>query len=325
MKVKMSRVRKFGDGTPNRRRWLLSLTTIAVLGLAMGSSGCNDDDDDVVDVTPPAIPAGVSSITADEEIILYWIPNREPDLEGYRIWWSADNNSFEELDDIDAFDPDYYDAGTGEGDDYMLYFDFGIANRSENFYAVTAYDLAGNESDLSLEYVRDVPRPEGDVVLQRTTLAPMESGFDFSRAPIDPSPQDYLLVSTDVWYEVDGGGVPWLVVAAPSTQREIRVQDYGLVGFDGLSIAPASGYSRRDRVEVIAGHCYAFEIVTDPGGLGLLNYAKLYIKSVSANEVSMRWGYQEISGEPQLKHDPDGPRLPQSRALQWIKRKADQS
>jgi len=324
MKVRMSRAWTFGDGTLSRRRWSLSLATIAVLGLAMGSSGCNDDDD-VVDVTPPAIPAGVSSITADGEIILYWIPNRELDLDGYRIWWSVDNNSFEELDDIDAFDPDYYDAGTGEGDDYMLYFDFGIANGSENFYAVTAYDLAGNESELSLEYVRDVPRPEGDVVLQRNDLVRQASGFDFSGAVTDPSPQDYLLASTDVWFEVDEYGVPLLVLPAPSGQREIRVQDYGFVGFDGLSIAPASGYSRRDRVEAIAGHCYAFEIVTDPGGLELLNYAKLYIKSVDANQVSMRWGYQEVSGEPQLKHDPDSSRLPQSRALQWIKRKADQS
>jgi hypothetical protein len=321
MKSNPSRDNSIGDGAQGRRRWMLLLAVFGLLALVMSSTGCDDDDVDVVDVTPPAIPAGVSSITADEEIILYWIPNRELDLDGYRIWWSVDNLDFELLDDIDAFDPDFYDADS----DYMVYFDFGIANGSENFYAVTAYDIGGNESDLSLEYVRDVPRPEGDVLLQRNDLAPLASGFDFSGAVFDPTAQNYLLASTDVWFEVDGNGIPWLVLPAPSVQREIRVQDYGLTGFDGLSFAPETGYSRLDRVEAIAGHSYAFEIVTDPAGFGLVNYAKLYVKSVDGNEISLRWGYQEIAGEPQLKNSPENSEFSEHRVAQRLKRKADQS
>lgn len=313
-------------GASHRGRQRLALAMVVLFGLAMTSMGCHDDDDRVVmvDVTPPAIPAGVSSITADEEIILYWLPNREPDLAGYRIWWSDDNVDFgrEPLADIDAWDPLNYDAGSGEGDDFMIYSDLGIPNGSENFYAVTAYDFAGNESDLSLEYVRDVPRPEGFVILGANDLFPSTSGFDFSRF----ARQADDLVSTDVWYEVDGNNVGWFVLPDPlAVNRLVSVQDYGPVGFDALSYGPQDGYSRLDRVEVIAGHSYAFEIVSDLGGLDIVNYAKFYVDSANANEVALFWGYQEVPGEEQLKGEPTHRTLPITRAMEWIKRKAEQS
>jgi len=266
------------------------------------ATGC-DDDDEYVDVTPPAIPAGVSSITADGEVILFWYPNREPDLKGYRIWWNEDDSStFERLADIDAFDDDYYDPGTGPGDDFMLFSDFPLANGTYYFYAISAYDDLGNESDLSLEYVYDVPRPEGVVMLQEADVDATRAGFDFSRAALDGAPQNLNLDSTDLYYEVDGQD-RWLVVKSVMNVREVRIQDYGFAGFDGLSYAPGSGYSQRDRVEAIPGHAYAISILTNPGaGNETENYAKVWVESASPSEVVLWWGYQEVEGEPQLKN-----------------------
>ena len=49
----------------------------------------------------------------------------------------------------------------------VLGFDF---NGTYNSYAIAAYDHAGNESELSWEYVVDVPRPEGyDLRLEART------------------------------------------------------------------------------------------------------------------------------------------------------------
>ena len=84
--------------------WMKWLPVVAVAVLAMG---CEDDDHFVsprVDLTPPAIPNGVYSITADDQIILRWNPNREADLDGYHILSNVDGSStYEIIATIDAF------------------------------------------------------------------------------------------------------------------------------------------------------------------------------------------------------------------------------
>lgn len=283
-------------GPIRRRAWMLSLLLVGVAVV-----GC-DDDDDFVDITPPAIPTGVYSVTADQQIFLRWTPNREGDLEGYSIWWNGDGGSeYELIATIDAFDPDYYVIIDQDDPslDFLEFVDagddgFGLANGSLNCYAVTAFDEAGNESDLSLEYICDVPRPEGQVVLESVDFDPVQAGFDFSmqrlRAFDDPS--------TDVYFEVIDG-IPYL----QSDHPRVRLQDYGNVGFDILSFAPIGGWSATGRAEAIPGHTYAFEI--DAGGREV-NYAKLTIVEldVPGRFVDMDWGYQEVVNEPQLKAPP---------------------
>ena len=64
-----------------------------------------DEDDEFVDVTPPAIPNGVYSITADNQIILRWNPNRENDLAGYHVLSNTDGgNEYFIIATIDAFE-----------------------------------------------------------------------------------------------------------------------------------------------------------------------------------------------------------------------------
>ena len=69
------------------RKAIRSLLVMGLLLLPLG--GC---DEDPVDVTPPAIPDGLSTITGDGEIWLIWNANREFDLAGYRVFYGNDRS-----------------------------------------------------------------------------------------------------------------------------------------------------------------------------------------------------------------------------------------
>src|SRR6056297_982908 len=153
------------SANPIHRRWkparLAPLLIVAGLVLM---AGCDDDDSpEFVDVTPPAIPNGVFSITGDQAVFLTWNPNREDDLAGYRVWVNEDlSETFDELAVLAPFEEGVYqDNGTPEdvSDDFLRFEDFPLVNGVFYSYAVSAFDDAGNESDLSFELVIDVPRP----------------------------------------------------------------------------------------------------------------------------------------------------------------------
>ena len=302
--------RKSLQHDPFGRAWKRGAFAFLAVLLLGPTAGC-DDDDDFVDLTPPAIPNGVYSITGDEIIFLRWNPNREADLAGYRIWYEdpIGSNEFYELANVAWDDPEvYFDNGTpGDvADDFLEYADTSIGNGEYTSYAVSAYDREGNESDLSLEFVVDVPRPENSpndpLVLSSRSSAPALSGYDFSG--LSNTAQSWSLSNTDVWYEVDGEGIPYLVVDF----ERVRVQDYGLVGFDVATYAPLFGYSRNDRVEAIEGHTYFFRIDGSGNGFGEDesddNYAKVEVLGLGNDSIELWWGYQPITGEPELKAPP---------------------
>lgn len=273
---------------------------LLALGLAVGGPmGCETDGDHYVDATPPAVPAGVVSTTGDREVILSWIPNREPDLAGYHVLVNQDGgNAFTIIATVDAEDPSFYDPGAGLGDDLMVYVDqgewtSGLRNGRPYWYAVLAFDYAGNESDLSYEYVRDVPRPQGQVILEDYLVAPAFSGFDFSAQRNEPLRWDDPRADVFVEYLQ---GVPFLVAA----NALVRLQDYGNVGFDVATYAPRDGWSRFDSVELIEGHTYFVEIASGSDANAPVNYAKLTVFDLSGSAVDFDWGYQVRLDEPEL-------------------------
>ncbi|GEM_PF-165822 len=296
------------SANPIHRRWkparLAPLLIVAGLVLM---AGCDDDDSpEFVDVTPPAIPNGVFSITGDQAVFLTWNPNREDDLAGYRVWVNEDlSETFDELAVLAPFEEGVYqDNGTPEdvSDDFLRFEDFPLVNGVFYSYAVSAFDDAGNESDLSFELVIDVPRPEGEAVVFFRDADATRAGFDFSDGVSQG--QAFDDASTDVYFERDGQGVPFLVVP----NDRVRVQDFGFVGFDVASFAPATGYSATGRVEAIPGHTYIFRIAQGPGDFGADdNYAKFEILDMTADDAGIFWGYQEVDGERELRPAGDRP------------------
>lgn len=277
----------------------MGAATLALLLLA--ATGCSDDDELY---SPPTVPKGLYSVTADNAVILRWIPNDEPDLAGYLILSNEDGGAeYYIIDTIDAFDPAYFvDNGTSDpGDDYMEYYDDTVSNGNYYWYAVAAFDHDGNESELSYETIVDVPRPEGVVTLADRVVSPATSGYDLSA--IDGVAQPWDAPSTDVWFEYDGGGVPFLFVDS----ARVDIQDYGNVGFDVASFAPRDGWSRLGYSEAIAGHTYILRIFPTAARSSDPNYAKLTVVQFAGATCEMDWGYQVVVGERELLVGGDPP------------------
>ena len=148
----------------NSRLFLIFVTGM----LAVWNFACHDGDN-LIDREPPAIPRGVRSITGNNEITIEWFPNSEHDLAGYRIWKGGDGQNFDLLKEVSmskSLIEQYIDQNAQNGVTYH--------------YAVSAFDINGNESDLSPEEVYDTPRPSGqNVTLHAYDLFPTRSGFYF--------------------------------------------------------------------------------------------------------------------------------------------------
>jgi fibronectin type 3 domain-containing protein len=86
------------------------------------------------DKFPPPVPTGVAAVVSTGSIELVWEPSAAPDLAGYRIYRAAGAGPLEKRAETREA-PSYSDAKIEPGKSYR--------------YAVTAFDKAGNESEMS--------------------------------------------------------------------------------------------------------------------------------------------------------------------------------
>jgi hypothetical protein len=243
-------------------------------------AGCSDDSPlQIVDDDPPAAPRAVHSVTGDERVTIHWIENTESDLAGYRVYRGpATNGPFASIALVGA-------AATS-------YVDLNVTNGTTYYYAVAAYDDAGNEGDLSVEDVFDTPRPAGTNV----TLGPAageatgpDAGFRFATATVVPSTNS----NADVYFDVVGG--TRLMLARDNVTD---IQDAGLHVLDDLDWAPGDeGWSPTGSVELILGHAYYVWTRDD-------HYAKFRVTALSDTQVRFDWAYQVDAGNQELAPHP---------------------
>ena len=271
---------------------------LSLLSLLLLASGCVDDPGAVKDVTPPAVPRGLVSVTGDHTAYLSWLDNREPDLAGYRVYASGCP---------DGPACKYLRAGATEGNAFTV---SALANGVTSYFAVSAVDDAGNESELSYELVQDTPRPEGfGQALEDYYLAGSPaSGWDFSSYSIrswdDPQ--------VDIFFGYNGSVFDMFV---PDYVTDI--QDAGVANtLDAVDIAPVNGWAPSGSVELIEGHCYVVWTRDD-------NYAKFRVARVlppagaRPAEVVFDWAYQVATGVRELRARPVRPRTPGARPPTW--------
>ncbi len=260
----------------SRTRLIPMLGVLAALSLA--AVGCDDDPvaPVVLDVTPPAAPQAVRTVTGDGRVTISWVPNTEFDLAGYRVFRGT--TGYE-----GPFDP----LATTNTNSFV---DIAVSNGTTYFYAVAAYDAAGNESELSLENTFDTPRPAGTgLVLWDVSYEPDQlAGYDFS-AFVRRLSGD---TTTDIYYEVYGN-TRLMVARDLSTD----VQDAGYHVLDDLDWAPDAGWSPTGTVELITGHSYY--VWTRTG-----NYAKFRVTSITDSQVIIDWAYQLQADNPELIRTP---------------------
>jgi len=246
-------------------------TTILLFSAGLVLAACNVY---TVDTTPPAIPAAIRTISLDNSVQIEWAPNRETDLAGYRVWVS------------DRYDGRYTMIGTTKD---PLFVDEDAQNGLTYYYGVTAYDLEGNESDMSHDVAYDTPRPEGfGVRMYDYHVFPSTAGYDFSTYSIGQYDDDF----TDFFFENYNGRF-YLNVWS-----DTDIQDMGYSNsLDEISVAPESGWSPSRYTEAIEGHTYVIWTWDD-------HYAKVLVKSITSNSVVFDWAYQTATGNPELKRAP---------------------
>ena len=215
---------------------------------------------------PPSAPRGLFTINLDDRVTVTWWANPEDDINGYGVYRSVSYDGdyeFLRFVDVDNFPPDAVDY-------YFDDFDVDFNDPVQKFYAVTAIDYAGNESDFTPEEVTGTPRPEFYVRLFSNTYRPDSAGYDFSDLTHKSQPWDAS--DTDIYFR-DNDGVAEIVVA----DNRVAIQDYGAAGsFDDLNWAPTEGWAPSGKVEAIVGHMYFLKLTEFPN----IHYAKIYVTKV---------------------------------------------
>ena len=256
-----------------RPMWLAPGALVLVVAIA----GCSENPIVLRDAVPPAAPQALYSVTGDGSVTLHWVRNTELDLAGYRVYIAP------------AYAGPYTPLSTTSATTYVV---GGLANGATSYFAVSAYDAAGNESDLSTENVNDTPRPAGTgVILGTATSEPAAaSGYDFSSGTLRLSGD----LATDIYFNLSGGA---RLMYARDLQTDI--QDAGYHVLDDLDWAPGAGWSPTGSVELTVGHSYY--VVTRDN-----HYAKFRVVAVSNTSVQFDWAYQTDPGNPQLARTPRG-------------------
>jgi len=102
-----------------------------------------------LDTYAPKAPTGLAAAVEGQAIKLYWFPNSEPDLRGYRIYRREEKGEFRLIGEVDAAETSFADTTAARGVRYH--------------YAVTAVDGATppNESPRSEEVSEALPADAG--------------------------------------------------------------------------------------------------------------------------------------------------------------------
>ncbi len=259
--------------------FITGLLILLVTGCDVNISENNTDN------IAPAAPRNLYSVTGDNKVYLYWDANREGDLAGYKVYYSYSYNGT------------YNYIGTTTRNSFV---DYDAKNGTTYYYAVTAYDRYGNESDLSVEEVYDTPRPEGfNQAIFEYNQFPNTSGYSFKKylvVPYNSNDADFFFEKYNNKYYLD----VW---------KDSDIQDMGATNdiYD-VSYAPLTGYvplnpgENIKYTEAIIGHTYVIWTWDN-------HFAKVRIKSMTSERVVFDWAYQTAEGNRELKRMVDDFRL----------------
>ncbi len=254
-------------------KMFFALISLAIL---FSAYGC-DDNEYYYDDTPPSAPTNLRTISGDNRVDIIWDYVRESDVAGYNVYFSY------------SFDGRYTLLGNTK-DNYFI--DWEAVNGVLYYYAVTAYDFDGNESELSRDVIYDVARPEGfNQSVFDYLRFPNTSGYNFAEYLVVP----YNDLRTDLFFE------NYLGTFYLNVHEDTDIQDMGRTSdiYD-IDFAPIEGWvpllngDNIKYVEARVGHSYVIWTWDN-------HFAKIRISQITNERVVFDWAYQLIEGERQLK------------------------
>lgn len=225
----------------------------------------------VIDRTPPAQPTGLVVLNGDQRVDIFWDANREHDLAGYNVYYAYSYNG------------KYTLLGSTQNTSFI---DDGASNGVTYYYAVTAFDYNGNESELSTDAAYATPRPEGfNQSISDYRRFPDNAGYSFSEYSVVP----YDDQAADFFYE-NYQGTLYLDV-----WQDSDIQDMGATqDIYDIPYAPADGWSPTKDVLVHLGHTYVIWTWDN-------HFAKVRISAITNDRIVFDWAYQLVQGNRELK------------------------
>ena len=261
-----------------------TITIFAALLIALtGFSFITGCEDNVVAFDdPPPAPQGVFTVRGDDTVFVFWLPVEASDFDHYNIYSALDSSNGTVFDLI----------GTSTDESFV---DADVVNGTRYYYAITAVDLAGNESLESAEYGGATPRFQGQVTLLTNDVDTAGSGFDFASEATVP----FNSPAADFWIDRDGSGILYINADSIADPNLGDVQDMGFTSsLDEIGSAPRDGWSALGYTELIEGHTYI--IWTDDD-----RYAKVRVVIMGPSFARLDYAYQSGTdsngnGEPEL-------------------------
>ena len=283
-------------------RTLLRLVLVAVIAF-VASSCIQEPNRRIVgptDSIAPEEPRSVYTTTGDGKVTVHWSVSRATDVEGYAIFISAEDHDYWFLAQVPASRRHWVVDGSRIPGSVPLEF----VNGNTYWFGVTAFDRAGNESELSAGSTTfDTPRPAGEGLKLFDLHGPRayESGYDFSRSPFG-----YAMNGTDLFadmYYANEFGVPTMRTAHPGV---VELQDMGRRDFNDPLVGwfVEDGWGGQTRLPLSPGHVYLVRIweETRPGNTQEpFHVGKFQVTRIDAAGVTLRWAYQIAPNNRQLK------------------------
>ncbi len=233
------------------------------------------------DNVPPSPPRNIKTYVGDNAVEIDWDFNPERDVAGYNVYYS------------DSYYGKYTLIGSTKDNFYV---DFDAQNGVKYYYAVSAYDVNGNESELSYDEVYGVARPEGkNQVIFDYLKFPDMSGYDFSEYLVTAYDSSSDQASADMFFE-NFNGVYYIDV-----WDDTDIQDMGQTNdLSDITEAPLNGWVPLQEgenikyAEAIVGHTYIIWTWDN-------HFAKVRIDNITPEKMVFDWAYQLMEGEVQLK------------------------
>jgi hypothetical protein len=284
-------------------------TIFAVCGMLvmLFIGGCSEKEE-VVGPSELPPPLGLSSITGDEKVTLFWwCSNYEDDLNGYRIYYAEGEHEGDPVESIpeqfvqiDSIKVDAPCAGQHRVDIEEL--ENGV---TYSFLVVASMDDWSKTSHTS-NIIEDTPRAEsaGEDTIYAYQYDQTRAGFklsDFSTVDCTGLDDNYDTPSGDGDIMCERFGLEAGMRAWIDGINKGEVQDIGFMSdWDDADEAPIDGYAESGHsIEVLMGHVYAVKTVRN----GDNYYAKIQVIDIDEdyNWIIFKAAYQPDPGNTQYK------------------------